>query len=87
VHSFDQALAIAAMPPPVFCIGGADLFREAMARADVLYITEIDRDFAGDVHFPRLDPSQWREAAREHARSAEGWGYAFVTYERTSRNG
>jgi len=82
VHSFDEALRIATMPRPVFCIGGADLFHEAMARADVLYMTEIDHEFAGDVHFPAFDRAQWRETAREDARSAEGWGYAFVTYER-----
>jgi len=86
-HSFDEALAIAAMPPPVFCIGGADLFAEAMARADVLYMTEIDREFAGDVHFPHLDRSRWREVEREAAMSAEGWAYAFVTYERISKKG
>jgi dihydrofolate reductase len=85
VHSFDEALEAAAMPPPVFCIGGAGLFREAMAHADVLYMTEIDREFAGDVHFPRFDRSQWRETAREQARSADGWTYAFVIYERISK--
>lgn len=84
VHSFDEAMRIARMPLPVFCIGGAGLFHEAMALADVLYMTEIDRDFAGDVHFPAFDRTQWRETAREDARSADGWAYAFVTYERTS---
>jgi dihydrofolate reductase len=83
-HSFDDALRLARMPLPVFCIGGADLFSEAMARADVLYMTEIDRDFAGDVHFPAFDRTRWRETAREAARSDQGFDYAFVTYERTS---
>jgi len=84
VHSFDDALRRAHMPHPVFCIGGADLFREAMARADVLYMTEIDRDFSGDVHFPAFDRTRWRETARDKERSDQGFDYAFVTYERTS---
>jgi dihydrofolate reductase len=83
-HSFDDALRRAHMPHPVFCIGGAGLFSEAMARADVLYMTEIDRDFAGDVHFPAFDRAGWRETARDRARSDQGFDYAFVTYERTS---
>lgn len=82
VRSLNEALSIARMPQPVFCIGGADLFREALPIADVLYMTEIDRDFAGDVHFPPFDRGKWRETAREAERSAQGWDYAFVTYQR-----
>jgi dihydrofolate reductase len=84
VHSFDEAMRTARMPHPVFCIGGAGLFAETMMRADVLYMTEIDRDFEGDVHFPPFDRRAWRETAREEARSTDGWSYAFVTYERIS---
>jgi dihydrofolate reductase len=85
VHSFEAALKVVHMPPPVFCIGGADLFGEAMARADVLYMTEIHREFAGDVHFPPFDRSAWRQTAREEARDEQGLSYAFVTYERISQ--
>jgi dihydrofolate reductase len=81
-HSLDGALALAQMPLPAFCVGGAALYREALPRADVLYMTEIDRDFEGDVRFPGFDRSRWRVISREEARSPDGFGYAFVTYER-----
>ena len=84
--SLDDALARARLPAPVFCIGGGELFREALARAQRLYLTEIDRDFAGDVTFPRWRNGRWKEVARETRRS-EGPGafeYAYVTYERTA---
>ena len=82
--SLDDALAQAALPSPVFCIGGGELYRIALPRASVVHATEIDAAFEGDVTFPPLDPAQWRETARErHAKSGpDDYDYAFVTYER-----
>jgi dihydrofolate reductase len=84
VHSLDEALACVRCPPPVFCIGGAELAKIALPRADTLYLTEIDRDFAGDVALPRVDRTQWREVAREAHRleGPDGFDFAFVTYAR-----
>lgn len=83
-HSLDDALARVAMPPPAFCIGGAELFRLALPRASWLYLTEIDRDFPGDTFLPAFDRSAWIEVAREPHRASgpDGFAYAFVTYER-----
>jgi dihydrofolate reductase len=84
--SFDEALALVRLPEPVFCIGGGELFREAFARAQRLYLTEIDRDFDGDTRFPSWRADHWREIAREARRSDEpgGFHYAYATYERTA---
>ena len=38
----DDALARVEMPPPAFCIGGADLYRAALPRASSLHLTEIE---------------------------------------------
>ena len=85
--SLDEARALVRLPLPVFCIGGAALYALALPRADLLYLTEIDRDFAGDVRFPAFDRAQWREVAREPhtAPSPDGFPYAFVTYDRVRR--
>ena len=83
--SFDEALALVRLPEPVFCIGGGELFREAFARAQRLYLTEIDRDFDGDARFPSWRTDHWKEIDREVRRSKEpgGFDYAYATYERT----
>lgn len=83
--SLADALARVRMPAPAFCIGGGELYAAALARADALHLTEIDRDFAGDTTFPAFDRTAWREAARETHRAPEGFDYAFVTYERAPR--
>ena len=85
VGSFDAALeaaAAAAGSEEVFVIGGADFFRLAMPLAQRLQITEIDRDFAGDVHFPVVDRTVWRETARVSQPAGADFDYAFVTYDR-----
>jgi dihydrofolate reductase len=82
--SLDAALARCAGSPEVFVIGGAQLYREALPRAQRLIVTEIDADFDGDTHFPPPDPAQWRETAREHLPPSADRPFAidFVTYGR-----
>jgi dihydrofolate reductase len=80
--SLADAMARVRMPAPAFCIGGGELYAVALRQADVLYATEIARDFDGDTRFPAFDRSRWRETARETHRAAEGFEYAYVTYVR-----
>ena len=80
--SLSQALALAHLPRPHFCIGGAQLYAQALPHADLLHLTEIDRDFDGDTSFPPWDRSAFRLATREEHVSDEGLAYAFVTYAR-----
>jgi len=81
-HSLDEALALADDAAEAFVIGGAELYAQALPRADRLYLTLIDADYAGDAWFPAFDAAAWREVARESGVSADGLGYAFVDYER-----
>ncbi len=84
--SLAAAVALCGGDEEAFIIGGAQLYDEALAMADKLIVTEIDRDFEGDTWLPAPDPMLWRESARETHRStgAEPFDYAFVTYLRAS---
>jgi dihydrofolate reductase len=82
--SVEDARRQIAYPPPAFVIGGGELYRAALPLANMAYITEIARAFAGDATFPPLDPREWAETLRE-PRVQDGpnaLAYAFVTYER-----
>jgi len=84
-RSLDDALSRARLPDPVFVIGGETLYREALPRAKLIYLTEIQRDFDGDARFPAFDRSQWRELSRTMHRTLdapEGFAYHFAAYER-----
>ena len=81
--SLEDAQRLCVGVEQVFLIGGAQLYAEALPSADRLIITEIDADVEGDAFFPAVDRSKWIEAAREvHHSDANGFDYAFVTYER-----
>ena len=43
----------------IFIIGGADIFRQTIDRADRLYVTEISNDYNADTFFPSFDNSKW----------------------------
>lgn len=73
----------------VMVIGGASLYRQALPRAQRIYLTEIRQDFAGDTVFPELDASAWREAARvDHpADDKNPYPYSFIVLERANGAG
>lgn len=82
--SLDAAVALAGLGTRLFVIGGGDLYREAIGRADELELTEIDRDFGGDTMFPHWDRSRFVEVHRESRRAGppNDFDFAFVTYRR-----
>jgi dihydrofolate reductase len=86
-HDLDEALAhvrAGASDGRVYVIGGAQLYAEAIARADELVLTEVDADFTGDVHFPAWRRADFTEVARERHRAAapNEFEFEFATYER-----
>src|SRR5262245_53191174 len=44
-----------------FVAGGAEIYRAALDYADRIYLTRIEKSFAGDATFPELDPDEWTE--------------------------
>lgn len=63
-HSLAEALALAEQrgESEVFIGGGAQIYAQAMARADRLYLTLVAATVAADTFFPAFDESAWRIA-------------------------
>jgi len=80
--SLDDALNRLSESPRVFVIGGEQLFRQSFAKADRLYLTEIDIDIVdGDTFFEIPDPENWQEI--EKTPGSEGdINFRFITLER-----
>lgn len=86
VHSLGQALEAGAGHAEVMVIGGAELYREALGRAERMYLTLIRAEVEGDTLFPDIEPQQWRELEREShcADEKNQYDYDFVTLQRVS---
>ena len=82
--SLEEALA-QARSPEIFIAGGASLYAQTLARADRLYVTEVDATVAGDAFFPRYDPKEWRVATEEPhpADARHRYAFRFLVLERS----
>jgi dihydrofolate reductase len=80
----EEALRLAGDAPEVMIIGGGELYRAFLPRAERIYLTRVKTVESGDTLFPELDPAQWRQVAREaHAPDARHvHPYCFEILER-----
>lgn len=93
VHDLDAAyslasrLAQAAGVDEIMVIGGGDIYAQAMARADRLYISHVELSPDGDVHFPAIDPEIWAVADLPEVTPSDrdAAPYRIKVYERRER--
>lgn len=69
----------------LFIIGGGEIYRQTIERADVLYVTHIDTAVeGGDTFFPVIDADIWEAVAETHhnADAKNRFDLRFVEYRR-----
>ncbi len=76
-NSVDAALALAADAEKIFVIGGEEIYRQTLALAQRLEITEVAQTPDADAWFPEISAADWQETRRDTRD-----GYAFVSYRR-----
>jgi dihydrofolate reductase len=62
-HSFHDAVEIANRQPgseEIFIIGGGEIFKEALAEADKIYLTIVHQKIKGDAFFPEIDEKEFK---------------------------
>ena len=79
-HSLNQAISLVKNQPIWIC-GGEDLYREAIPLAHRLYITEIDEEFSGNVHFPEWQ-SHFKKLISRKKIDSEKYSLEFLVYEK-----
>ncbi|MBB2759402.1 UNVERIFIED_ORG: dihydrofolate reductase [Xanthomonas campestris] len=87
VASLDEAIAQAeaAGAQELCVIGGGEVYRLSMERADLLAVTEVDTTVErADTCFPPIDPAVWEPVQREsHAADARhAFAFDYVDYRR-----
>lgn len=77
VPDIDHALAEASDADEVMIIGGANLYQQMIDRADRMYLTHVDGQFAGDAWFPEFSLDDWEIISVNHYQSNEKNNYNF----------
>ncbi len=86
--TLDDALAIAARRAEaagvseITIIGGAEIYRAVLPRADRIYLTEVHEAVEGDTVFPDYDRDEWNETSRSDVTTESGIAISFVVLER-----
>lgn len=85
-NSLEEALEMSKEEAKVFIIGGAQIYKETMAKdlADQLDITLVHDTFEADVYFPEIKNTVWKEAAREDFTADEKnkHNFSFISYQK-----
>lgn len=84
VHSLDEAFEMFEPSEEVFVIGGAQIYEQALSKADRILLTIVHRPYEGDTSFPTIDPSVWEECSRERFERGEEFDapFSFVEFRR-----
>lgn len=85
-QTVEQALALAGDVPEIMVIGGGEIYQLFLPRAQIIHMTQVHTQIAGDTQFVTLDPNAWEEVFREeHAKDPQHeYDYSFVTLRRIS---
>ncbi len=70
--------------PELYVLGGEEIYRLFLPRAQRQILTEIHGDFMGDTYYPDFSRHEWKEVARVDypADEENPHPYSFVTWER-----
>jgi dihydrofolate reductase len=88
VHSLEDALKAAAAADynEAFVIGGGEIFKEAMAVADNIYLTRVDAELDGDAFFPSIDNGKWKMVSNQSfpTDAKHAYTYHFQLWKKTT---
>lgn len=68
----------------VFVIGGGEIFKETIKKADRIYMTRVHTIIDGDVFFPEIDEKKWKLVSKRDcfADAKHRFDYSFETWEK-----
>ena len=85
----DEAVRLAASAPDMDCseayiVGGGEVYRQALPRANRIHLTRVHTTLEGDAYFPELDANEWRitKSEKRAADDRNEHDCTFLTYDR-----
>lgn len=80
VHSFEEALKACLQDEEIFIIGGGEIYKQAIEKADKIELTRIHTTVEADAYFPKIDKSKWQLVNEEYHSKDEKHTFDF-TYQ------
>lgn len=79
-HDLKDAIDFAARrgEKELMIIGGGEIYKQALAIADRIYLTRIHAVIEGDTFFPELDKNEWKEISSNYHPKDERHPYDFT---------
>jgi len=88
-YSIEEAISLAKAngEEEVFIIGGGQVYEQCLPFLDRIYLTKVDLEVEGSVHFPEIVKDDWELIKEEHHLPDEKneHAYAFQVLERIKR--
>jgi dihydrofolate reductase len=89
-HDLDQAIGLAEGVVgsageeigEAVVIGGAEIYRASIKRAQKVYLTRIEKNFSGDAYFPELSPQEWLKVSAIAGDAQSTEPHSFLVLER-----
>lgn len=68
----------------LFVIGGGEIFKESMSKADKIYMTRVHAVLEGDTFFPEINEKEWELVREENFEKNQKhlYEYSFQTWKR-----
>lgn len=80
IHDVNEAAKLYNTGETIFVIGGAEVYQQTLPVADIIYMTHINQDVAGDAFFPQIT-AQWKLKDKTTA-TEKGVQLDFCTYHK-----
>lgn len=68
----------------IMVIGGGEIFKALLSRAEKIYMTRVEAAPEADTFFPEIDPEKWHLMSQQNYEADEknAYNYSFQTWER-----
>ena len=70
-ENFESAVDFVKEFDEIMLIGGGELFKQYLPKADKLYLTQIQADIDGDTFFPEINCAEWNIEFEEYRQADE----------------
>ena len=81
-NSIDEALEMA-RDEKIYGIGGSSIYESLFPFANTVELTRIHENFEGNVYFPKIDLTDWKEVNIDRKKDEKtGYELSFITYTR-----